>query len=215
MTCHIFVGPTAFGIPEDVFDETVELHSPAARGDLPALVPRLSKDDCVALVDGRFGDVMSVSHRDILCLLADDIPVWGLSSMGAIRVAEMERYGMRPFGQVAARFIADPSFPDDEVTLVHLPSAPYAPVSEPMIHLERYLINRTRTGLIKEEIKDQALARLRSLWFGYRDWQTLDLILSQLGVPESDRHVTEDDKAISRIKTFDLKDFLHEKPWSS
>lgn len=213
MRCHVFVGPTAFGVDTAAMAPDVVVHAPARRGDLPTLCQELKAGDAVAVVDGRLGDVMSVSHRDILLLLDRDVQVWGLSSMGALRAAEMHRFGMRPFGRIALRYVEQPGTPDDEVVLMHAPEYPYFPVSEPMVHLEAFMQRCVEQSRIKRSTADTAAQRLRSMWFGFRDWDRLSSILCSLGEDSPACKADATDINRSRIKTKDLIEFLQERPW--
>lgn len=213
MTCHIFVGPTGFEVNIGQLAPDVVVHAPAKRGDLPALCEYLNARDAVAVVDGRLGDVMSVSHRDVLRLLDREIQVWGIASMGALRAAEMHRFGMRPFGQVAQGYVDDPRKPDDEVVLMHAPEEPYFPVSEPMVHLDCFLKQCVGLSRIKSSSAEEAGKRLRSMWFGYRDWDQLQSILIAAGEDPTSCKADAHDIRQSRIKTRDLVSFLEERPW--
>jgi hypothetical protein len=93
--------------------------------------------------------------------------VWGLSSMGAIRAAEMRSLGMRGFGAVYQRFVDDPRFRDDEVALLHEPSPPYRTFSEPLVHVRAGLEALGREGLAAADA-ERILAALYPLWFGDR-----------------------------------------------
>ena len=56
-----------------------------------------------------------VRHLEILALLADGVTVAGSSSMGALRAAELWRYGRRGVGEIFELFRSGVVVGDDEV----------------------------------------------------------------------------------------------------
>jgi hypothetical protein len=94
-----FVGPSlyyGFDDLEHLADEIWE--SPAQRGDIYWAARAGFKQ--IVLIDGRFNQVFSVWHKEILFALTRNIRVIGAASMGAIRAAEMWRYGMIGVGKI-------------------------------------------------------------------------------------------------------------------
>ncbi|KVD88871.1 hypothetical protein WS62_16160 [Burkholderia sp. ABCPW 14] len=215
MTCHIFVGPTAFGLPNRLFAHPdLVMHGPAARGDIRALSGALLPGASVALIDGRFGDVPSVAHWEILEMLDSGVRVFGLSSMGAIRAAELHRYGMTPYGSVAQRFVDDPDLPDDEVMMLHSPRPPYAPISEPLVHLRECANHLVARKLLSDEQAVRIVDGLRERWFGDRTWETLIEWVARQGVDTNAVLPALDDPQRFRVKSRDLEHFLHDEPWA-
>lgn len=216
MICHLFVGPTAFGVSNRFFARPdLVMHGPAARGDIAALRGTLSPGASVALIDGRFGDVPAVTHWEILEMLDAGVRVFGLSSMGAIRAAELYRYGMTPYGSVAQRFVDDLDFPDDEVTMLHSPRPPYAPISEPLAHLRECVRHLIAHGFLSAEQAGRVTDSLRERWFGDRTWETLIKLVVRQGVPRPALLPTFDDLQCFRVKSRDLENFLRDEPWSN
>jgi hypothetical protein len=91
-------------------------HTPFQCGDLITLL-RL-KPERIAVIDGRFEDVAAVWHKEILWALSQGIEVFGASSMGALRAAEMKNFGMQPVG-VIADYYAEGHTEDDDVALTY------------------------------------------------------------------------------------------------
>lgn len=215
MTCHLFVGPTAFGVPDRLFARPdLVMHGPAARGDIRALKGTLSPGASIALVDGRFGDVPSVSHWEILEMLDIGVHVFGLSSMGAIRAAELQRYGMTPYGSVAQHFLDHPDIPDDEVMMLHAPHPPYTPISEPMQHLQECARHLVVHEVLSEGRATRIVDSLRARWFGDRTWEALIELAELEGVDKRALLAELDDLQRFRIKSRDLEDFLRDAPWT-
>lgn len=73
---------------------------PIKRGDLAAV----DGYDVVVILDGEFGQNISVSPKEILDVLDRGKTVIGASSMGALRASELDRCGMIGVGWVYDRF---------------------------------------------------------------------------------------------------------------
>ena len=94
----IFAGPTLYGASFRPLKNEVLL-PPAGQGDLL----RNTLYHCpekIVLIDGTFFHTLSVWHKEILFALADGVVVIGSSSMGALRAAELDRYGMIGVGKI-------------------------------------------------------------------------------------------------------------------
>lgn len=97
----------------------------------------------IGVVDGVFHHVPAVWHKEILWALSRGIRVLGSSSMGALRAAEMDRYGMEGVGEVYRLYRSGALEDDDEVALLHAPAEfGYRPLSEPMVNLRASLAGR-------------------------------------------------------------------------
>lgn len=119
MSRIVFLGPTLRrGIAEHLCD--AEFHPPAAMGDMTRAASR--GPEAIVLIDGIFEDRPSVWHKEILWALSRDVPVIGASSMGALRAAELDAYGMLGWGKIYAAYASGELGDDDEVAVVHGPA---------------------------------------------------------------------------------------------
>jgi hypothetical protein len=211
---HIFIGPTLNGFEQQVKRSTDKFawHAPIKRDDINHLMAT-QKPTSILIVDGYFHNCLAVGHREIREAIKAGWDIWGVSSMGAIRAAEMISLGMKGYGLVFKHFVEDPDFRDDEVTLLHGIKKPYHPVSEPLIHI-RYSLNKLRsTNQITTREQNRIINILSSMWYGDR---TLYLLKELL---KSETKFT-DEKAIEnfisgfdkfRIKSTDFLNFINEK----
>ena len=105
----------------------VRLRPPVKRRDLSNFLAKVRRQrpGVICIVDGVFHDRLAVGHAEIREALERGWRVWGLSSMGAIRAREMQSLGMRGFGRIYELFNTGRDFQDDEVALLHEPTAPY------------------------------------------------------------------------------------------
>jgi hypothetical protein len=190
----------------------VELRPPIGRGDLERLINERPPGN-VAIVDGTFHlGRLAVRHQEIRLALERGWQVFGLSSMGALRAAEMTSLGMRGFGRVFARFRDEPDLRDDEVALLHEPEPPYRELSEPLIHQRAALADWVARGELDADRAAAIASDLEGRWFGERTLARLRDALRAAGVARADELVR--DFAPHRLKVLDLADFLAERPWT-
>jgi hypothetical protein len=207
----LFAGPTLAASPRAML-RGVRVRPPVKRGDVADLVAR--RAPCVIVIcDGLFHDTLAVGHAEIREAIGRGFQVWGLSSMGAIRAREMEPLGMRGFGAVFARFMAEDDFQDDEVALLHEPGPSYRAVSEPLIHLRAAI-----DWLVEQKHLHAAAARgivhaLKTRWYGERTLRLTRGLLTPHVSPRGLREVFEDFHPFA-LKTLDLERFLVERPWT-
>lgn len=115
----LFVGPTLAAeralaiLPADV-------RPPAARGDVYRAT--LDGPRAILLVDGAFEDVAAVFHKEILWALKEGIHVFGASSIGALRAAELHRFGMVGIGEIFEAYRDNRLQRDDAVAVLHGPA---------------------------------------------------------------------------------------------
>src|SRR5262245_8594564 len=113
----VFLGPS---LPREQARAILEARyePPARMGDIYRI---LGDVRAVVLIDGVFHSVPAVWQREILDALAEGVPVYGASSMGALRAAELYTYGMVGIGTVFGWYRDGIIDADDEVTLLHGP----------------------------------------------------------------------------------------------
>lgn len=166
MSRFVFLGPSlAPSVAAEVTDAT--LLPPVRQGDVQRLVTQANAE-CIAIIDGYFSQTPAVWHKEILWALERGVRVLGGGSMGALRAAELARFGMVGVGVVfqAYRdgrfpgFDDDPFEDDDEVAVIHGPiEAGYAVASEAMVNI-RATLNRARD---EQVVDQQTCARLAAI----------------------------------------------------
>lgn len=217
-TIYIFAGPSLYGVNiESTMNQDICWMPPARRGDI-AILTATHEPGIIGLVDGTFHSYPSVSHVELREAIAAGWVIYGLCSMGAIRVSEMWHMGMRPWGKVAKMFCDDSNFADDEVALVHSSEAPYIPLSEPMVHIREFCTRAYLNGWLNLNQMESTVNNLRERWYGERTINRLTkTILFQLGL---DKLPIEINQAFInfqeyRLKQIDLYDFLINRPWEN
>lgn len=166
MTVIVFVGPT---LSQADVEQTLQadVRPPAARGDV--LKACAEQPTVIALVDGYFDRVPAVWHKEILNAMAQGIHVFGAGSMGALRAAELEAYGMEGFGEVFASFRGDSLTDDDEVAVAHGSAEHgYRSHSDAMVNIRATLRAAQSEGLICGSVRAQLEAIAKGLHYSDR-----------------------------------------------
>jgi hypothetical protein len=136
---------------------------PIKRGDLDT-----NEDyDVFVILDGEFGQSMSVSPKEILAVLARGKTVIGASSMGALRASELDRSGMIGVGWVYDYFRRGAVRRDADVALVYSPFD-FKPITVPMVDLEYWMEQASAAGLIGNRERSLLLKAARGIFFADR-----------------------------------------------
>ncbi len=215
MRLVIFAGPTlASSTRARAMVRHHRLRPPVKRHDVAKLVEAAEAPGVMAIVDGVFHDRLAVGHAEIRAAMARGWGVGGLSSMGAIRAREMAGLGMRGFGRVFERFVAEGDFQDDEVALLHEATPPYRAVSEPLVHLREAIEHLVQSGIVPPADGAAVLDDLKSRWFGERTVRgTIEALARRTpSAREAIRRELSDFQRFA-LKTSDLELFLERHPW--
>jgi hypothetical protein len=172
----LFAGPSLHGSDIDLHD--IDLRPPAAHGDIAAA---LTGDvTAIGLVDGLFGSTAAVWHKELLYALSLGVRVLGASSMGALRAAECEAFGMEPVGVIADMYVKGELDDDAEVALGHLPPELHsAPLSEAKVDADATVDALRASELISAEEHDRLRASIAALHFAER---TVEAMIGAAGL---------------------------------
>jgi hypothetical protein len=173
-TAVVFLGPT---LPVAEASRLVDATflPPARQGDVYRAVKRL-RPAVIGIIDGYFHQSASVWHREILWAMAEGVHMLGAASMGALRAAELQKYGMRGVGRVFEAYrdgrfapFQDPFEDDDEVAVIHgPPETGFVPVSEAMIDIRDTLARAAEAGVITGDMRDRLAALGKAMLYRER-----------------------------------------------
>ena len=186
LTTVVFLGPTLGVVEASALLPAVYL-PPAARGDVYAA--SRTRPRAIAIVDGFFHGVPSVLHKEVLWAMAQGIHVYGAASMGALRAAELERFGMVGVGRVFEAYRDGTLTDDDEVAVVHGPAtAGYVSGSEAMVNIRATLARARDAAVIDAGVETILLGLAKGTFYPRRSWdRILDDAREAAGVPEETR----------------------------
>src|SRR5262249_14206566 len=145
------------------------------------------KPGAIAIIDGIFETVPAVWHKEILYAMAQGVPVYGASSMGALRAAELHAFGMIGVGQIFAAYRAGVLEDDDEVAVAHASAEhDFFAHSDPMVNIREGLRQASARGLLSTASAATLLDYAKGRFYPDRRWSDLWKAGRDLGVPEAE-----------------------------
>ena len=171
MSAIIFAGPT-IRKPDITRLCDAAILPPAAMGDIYRAARQGPR--AIGIIDGYFEGAPSVWHKEILWAMAEGIEVFGASSMGALRAAELASFGMRGIGDIFAAYFAGRLEDDDEVAVEHGPGEMnYIPLSEPLVNIRATIDRAIAEGIVATDIGRQLTRFAKQQFYKERSWEAL------------------------------------------
>lgn len=180
MSAVIFAGPT---LPPRYRprDPALAWRPPVRQGELY----RAAREGpaIIGVIDGYFEATPTVWHKEILWAMAQGIHVFGAASIGALRAAELDGFGMRGIGRVYDAFRDGALEDDDEVAVLHGPEElGYPAVTEAMVNIRATVAAAVAQAVIAAETAATLIAVAKGLFYKER---TYPAVLHH--VPERER----------------------------
>ncbi|MBP2230555.1 hypothetical protein J2847_003860 [Azospirillum agricola] len=177
----VFLGPT---LPAR--DAASELDAtflpPVAQGDVIRLCAE--KPKAIGIIDGFFESVPSVWHKEILFAIHAGIPVFGASSMGALRAAELHPFGMIGVGAIFEAYRDGRLEDDDEVAVVHGPAElGYPSLSEAMVNIRRTLADAAVERILSQDTAFRLEGIAKELPYRERGYGRILRLGADIGLP--------------------------------
>jgi hypothetical protein len=164
----IFAGPSIAAAEAEAI-AAFDYRPPAAQGDIYRAAVAGAK--AIGLIDGYFEGMPAVWHKEILFALASGIHVFGASSMGALRAAELSVHGMQGIGRIFEWYADGTIDADDEVALVHGPAeVGYVTLSVPLVNVRSTLEKAAREGVLDIAGAASLLSAAAAVHFKQRSW---------------------------------------------
>lgn len=150
---------------------------PAVQGDLYQAY-KTFKPKVIALVDGLFEVEPSVWHKEILYLLSQNVSVYGSSSMGALRAAELHAFGMKGIGKIFNDYLTGTLEDDDEVAVFYGPEEiGYPALSDAMVSIRATVEKAVLARVVDKEISAAIIQTAKSLFYKERTYEKTFSIL--------------------------------------
>lgn len=182
----LFVGPS---LPDAaaLCGDAIRVRPPAAHGDVLAAVR--AGATAIGIVDGNFEHVAPVWHKEILHALDKGVAVFGAASMGALRAAECDTFGMVGIGSIYEDYATGRRIDDADVALLHGPAElGYPALSLPLVNVDATL---DRLEAL-EAVDKYDISRLRdiadSLFYKERTWPA---VLKKAGMGEGEKSLLQ------------------------
>jgi hypothetical protein len=184
MNAIVFLGPT-LSVADALRVLDARYLPPAAQGDV--LRAALDGPKVIAIVDGYFERVPAIWHKEILFAMARGIHVFGASSMGALRAAELAEFGMEGVGKVFADYDAGLLSADDEVAIAHAAADDgYRSSSEALVNIRATLVAACAAGIISPGTEAKLVTLAKALFFPERHYTTLLAAAREEGLPPTE-----------------------------
>jgi hypothetical protein len=165
----IFTGPT---LSAEIAGETLDAVylPPVCQGDIYTAVRE--RPLAIGIIDGYFERVPAVWHKEILWAMSKGVHIFGSSSMGALRAAELHQFGMIGVGKIFEAYRDGTIEDDDEVVLVHGSSETgYLPGSVPLVNIRATLV--AATNVFSNETQTALLDIARNLHYPERNYAAM------------------------------------------
>jgi hypothetical protein len=196
MSVIIFAGPSLPPASRSPVPGAV-WRGPAQMGDVRRAAEE--RPDAIGLIDGYFEVVPSVWHEEILFAIDEGIRVYGAASIGALRAAELDVYGMIGVGRIYEAFRDGELEDDDEVALLHGPEeVGYLPLTEAMVNIRATMDEAVRAGVLTAEVAEKVVSVGKALFYKQRTYPAILQFMSALG-PSPSLHSLSDWVHLGRL----------------
>lgn len=167
----MFLGPSlSLSRAREILE--ADYHPPARKGDIYRVMT--SGVDTIVLIDGVFHNTPSVWQRELLDAVEEGFAVYGASSMGALRAAELSAYGMEGHGVVFGWYRDGVIEGDDEVALLHATEEfGYRALSMPLVNVRYALRRAVAARVLTPEQADGVVNHLKGLPYPERTPQAV------------------------------------------
>ena len=167
----VFLGPT-LGRDEARALLDADYRPPAAQGDVYRAARAGAR--AIAIIDGVFERSPAVWHKEVLWALSEGVHVWGASSMGALRAAELHGFGMVGVGEVFRAYRDGSLDADDAVAVAHSTAEHgWRSLSVALVDTRSALSIACSEGVITEPERATLARCAGGRFFSERAWPTL------------------------------------------
>lgn len=214
MNTIVFLGPTlSISEAKQILPDAMYL-PPVRCGDVLRVL-RL-KPKVIAIIDGYFEHTAAIWHKEILFAIDSGVMVYGASSMGALRAAELTKFGMRGVGKIYHDYVNGVINDDDEVAVLHTTRAKnYLCSSDAMVNIRSTVARAIEENIITDDFGKIILQAAKSLPYQQRNLQNIqNKILPKQNVAKFFAWVNAgniiDQKKLDAIELLNAcKDLLH------
>ncbi|MBD2233660.1 TfuA-related McrA-glycine thioamidation protein [Phormidium tenue] len=184
MTIFVFLGPT-ISVNEALSILDAVYLPPVSQGDVLRLCKHRPR--AIGIIDGLFDHVPSVWHKEILWAIKQGITVFGSSSMGAIRAAELAPFGMIGVGRIYSAYRDGEVEDDDEVAVAHAPAElDFVKTSEAMFNIRLTFERANIDGVISKATTNTLVSIAKETYYPNRNYRTVLKIAQQHGVSDDE-----------------------------
>lgn len=193
----IFLGPT---LSLEKARKLIEADfvPPAKKGDFINLT-MYSEKRIIILIDGVFLQDYPPTPIEVFQVIQKpNFQVYGASSLGALRAVELEKFGMKGYGQVFELYKKNIINADDEVAVTF--DNEYNLLSEAMIDIRYNLFHALKKGIIDKDTKSIMTKIAKNIYFPFRNY---DIIINKSinKYPHKEEYLKNFQEFISKNRT--------------
>lgn len=167
----IFAGPSLNKSNYEQYS-SLDFLPPCKQGDI--FLSILEKPVAIGIIDGFFEGSPSVWHKEILWALDQGIHVFGSASMGALRAAELDGFGMNGIGTIYEWYSDKTIEDDDEVALLHGPEEMnFMPLTVAMVNVRANCSAAVENEIISVETASIICTAAKNIFYKERHWLTV------------------------------------------
>jgi hypothetical protein len=172
MNAIIFAGPSLPPASRPAVEPAIEWRPPVRLGDVYRAA--LTGPNVIGIIDGYFETVPTVWHKEILWAMARGVHVFGAASIGALRAAELDAFGMRGIGHIYEAFRDGLLEDDAEVAVLHGPEElGYPPLTEAMVNIRATFEQAARLGILAPDLAAQLIKIAKSIFYKDRTYDAM------------------------------------------
>ena len=184
MNAVIFTGPTLSAAEARAELEATYL-PPAAEGDVYRTA--LKSPQVIGIIDGHFEHQPAVWHKEILWAMSRGIHVFGAASMGALRAAELEVFGMEGVGSIFEAYRTGTLEDDDEVAVAQAPAElGFRGLSDAMVDIRHTLELAVRASVLTVPIAAALESIAKALFYPDRRYSRVLHGAREMGLPPAE-----------------------------
>lgn len=148
-----------------------DFRPPARQGDVFHAIAE--RPQVIVLIDGVFESAPSVWHHELLAAHASGVRLFGASSMGALRAAELPGV-IAPLGEIARRFVRGTWNDDAAVALLHADAAQgYRALTVPWVNVFATAREATRRRVLTARQAKALVVEAERQFYQSRTWPSL------------------------------------------
>jgi hypothetical protein len=165
--------------------------TPAGNGDIVRAVIEHSPN-AIALIDGVFANSPAVRHKEVLWAMSRGVRVYGASSMGAVRAAELEDYGMVGYGMIFRWYRRTPLADDADVAVAMAPAQLGSfSLGDALIDIRLTLKKAVLDRIIRRQLQPALESLARSIHYTERSFGKLISVALDNDMPRRDLRALE------------------------
>ncbi|MFJ3310480.1 TfuA-like protein [Streptomyces sp. NPDC086549] len=175
----MYIGPTLTRSEPVLSQPGVRVWPPVRHGDLFDTAVR--DGDTAVIIDGVYHQAPALRHKEILAAMGRGVRVIGAASVGALRAAELDTFGMLGVGAIYTSYAQGEISGDDEVAVGQVPDGDRESLTWPLVNLRHVLALARAAGIVDVARARWLLAALRGVYYPQRTTAAVRAVCQRQG----------------------------------